>query len=90
MRLWPRLTIAERGQLKRWIQEMPEAVANHCSLSARRRGLTGSVAHLVEVLEFANRKMDGVALHLVIEDAPGGSHFGGLTNLKQICRNDAG
>lgn len=67
--LWPRLTIGERGQLKRWIQEMPEPVANHCSLSARRRGLTGSVAHLVEVLEFANRKMDGVALHLVIEDA---------------------
>ena len=67
--LWPRLTIGERGQLKRWIREMPEAVANHCSLSARRRGLTGSVAHLVEVLQFANRKMDGVALHLVMEDA---------------------
>ena len=89
--LWPRLTIGERGQLKRWIREMPEAVANHCSLSARRRGLTGSVAHLVEVLQFANRKMDGVALHLVMEDAARRITFRGPDELpSRSCQNVAG
>jgi DNA primase RepB-like protein len=67
--IWPKLTTPQSQQLKRWIQELPEVIAAHCSALARKTGFAGSVGCLVDVLEFASHKLDAVALDLVIADA---------------------
>ena len=66
---WPKLSSPEHDRLLRWLSDLPEIIADHCTAMARKRGLTGTLGRLLEVLEFAAEKVDRVALHVVMEDA---------------------
>jgi len=69
LRKWPKLTQTERERLVRWLGELPETIADHCSVMAEKKGLSGTLGRLIDVLEFAAGRVDRVTLHLVTEDA---------------------
>src|SRR5262249_24954633 len=67
--IWPKLTTVQSHQLKRWIQELPEVLAAHCSAMASKTGFGRCLGPLVEALELASNKLDTVTLQIVMYDA---------------------
>ena len=81
---WPKLTVPERNRLLHWLSDLPDAIVDHCSTIAEKRGLGGNLRSLIEVMEFAAGKVDRVALRLVMEDAARRISYQGARSLRQI------